>query len=197
RTRAAQPHVQVIQSDYDTDAANMTDTMAATAPIPPKTNEELNLSVLKRHDASIIDILAVANFAVVYVFSNTSQQWEKCGIEGTLFVCQQAPEQLPGGGATTLLDRYNVMIINRKGLDNYSTPLTSSENIQITDEYVIIQVEGEDGISQCYGLWIYADPPPSPTAERKRKVAEKIFECAVNAETSRRMAEEEAASAVA
>jgi len=170
----------------------MTD--SAVAPIPPRTNEELNLAVLKRHKPSVTEVLQVANFAVVYIFSPSSQQWEKCGIEGTLFVCALKPDHVPG--AHTPVARFEVIIINRKGMDNFSTEIFSTENVEITDEYVIVQVEGEDGTPQIYGLWIFSEPPPSSTAETRKITAERIYECAVKAEDSRRAADEEAAGMV-
>ncbi|KAL1304463.1 hypothetical protein AAFC00_003457 [Neodothiora populina] len=184
-------HVQqTLQSDYDTDVANMTDTNApvqaqSPLPVPARTNEDLNLLVLKRHCPSVVDILTVANFAVVYTFSPSSSQWEKCGIEGTLFVCRLESE-FPAG-AETPVERYNVIVLNRKGLDNFSTDVTSSEAVQITDEYIIV----DDGEGLVYGLWIFSEPPPSSTAETRQRTADMILECAVRAEKSREVAEAE------
>lgn len=194
RIRAAQAQVQQhVHSDYDTDTANNLAEMAAPAPIPPRTNEELNLSVLKRHDPSIIDVLSVANFAVVYLFSPTSQQWEKCGVEGTMFVCELQPQDLPGSAIP--VNRYSVLVLNRKGLDNFSTELFSSDDVEITDEYVILQVEAEDGTPSIYGLWIFSEPPPSSTTDTRKINADVVYQCALKAERSRAVAEEQATQA--
>lgn len=187
RIRPAQNHAPALQSDYDTDAANMTDT-ATPAPVPLRTNEELNLLVLKRHYPSVEEIVTVANFAVVYIFSPTGQ-WEKCGIEGTMFVCQSAPEEI--AGSSTPISRYDIIVINRKGLDNFSTEIRSGEGVELNGEYIIAQAEGDDG-DKIYGLWIFSEPPPSSTADIRAVTAEKIIECGVRAEESRLVAEREA-----
>lgn len=198
RTRAAQNHTRTLQSDYDTDAATMTDTAPAPAPAPVqrRTNEEMNMIALQRIDPSVIAIQSLANFAVVYTFNIESSEWEKCGIEGTLFVCKLTPEILPGA-PNSPVERYRVIVINRKGLDqDFSADLLKSEYIDITDQYIIVTSEelGEDGQQKYYGLWIFSEPPPSSTADMMRITAEKIMESAILAERSREAAEAEAAT---
>ena len=99
---------------------------------PLRTNEELNLSVLCRHDPSINTILSHAPYAVVYIFSPATRQWEKSGVEGTLFVCQRAQGSLSE-------ERYSIFVLNRRGLNNFSLPLTDGENVELTEEYVILK----------------------------------------------------------
>ncbi|KAF2484503.1 hypothetical protein BDY17DRAFT_295781 [Neohortaea acidophila] len=173
-SRNAQLHPQVVHSDYDTDTANATDTVATTnmAPLPARTNTDLNLAVLRRYAPHTERIIAIAPFAVVYVFSPDTQQWEKSGHEGTLFVCQLAA---PG----TTHPRYNVILLNRKSLDNFVTELVSGENVEITEQYIILQVLADDGTPNIYGLWIFSDDDAPGT---KEFVANAIQECAVRAE---------------
>nr|POE56518.1 isoform 2 of mrna-decapping enzyme 1b [Quercus suber] len=151
--RSHQSQSQPIQSDYDTeDPNNMTDIpVALPASIPPdRTNTELNLVVLRRYCPEISHIVTIAPFSVVYIFSPESQTWEKCGIEGTLFINKlSTPDGAP---------RYNIMILNRKSMDNFMTDLTSADDIDITDEYVILQAKGgEEQTLQIYGLWIFSE----------------------------------------
>lgn len=164
-------------SDYDTDTAALTDATASamTAAPPVRSNNELNLLVLKRYVPPIERIISIAPFAVVYLFSPESQQWEKCGIEGTLFVCQLQPAE----GRV----RYNVVILNRKSLDNFVTELVSGDDIEITEQYVILQVMGEDGAPNIYGLWIFSDEKEQ--VDTREVVANAIQECAVRAEQGR------------
>lgn len=185
RQRVAQP--QVVQSDYDTDTAYHTDLpQTHTIPPPVRSNEELNLSVLQRHSPAVTQILSVAPFAVVYLFSPESQQWEKYGIEGTLFVCQLQPETIPGN--PVVVERYSVVILNRKGLDNFATELYSASDVEITEQYVILQVMAEDGTPQIFGLWIFSEPEPASTAQSRVINAQIIQECATRAENSRMLA---------
>lgn len=146
------------------------------APPPTRTNTELNLLVLRRYVPSIERIIAIAPFAVVYLFSAETQQWEKSGHEGTLFVCQLDAEE-------TGYVSYSVVILNRKGLDNFITELVSGEDIEITEQYVILQVMGEDGTPNIYGLWIFSDDANAP--HTREVVANAIQECAVRAESAR------------
>ena len=88
-------------SDYETDVPQVD----VPRP-PPRSNEQLNLSVLQRHYPDITSLLYVASYTVLYVFSLESNTWEKTGIEGTLFVCQLTPSPI---GA----DRFSVVILNR------------------------------------------------------------------------------------
>ncbi|KAI9824758.1 MAG: hypothetical protein M1832_001586 [Thelocarpon impressellum] len=170
-------------SDYESDlnVAALSDAgLTQPARPPSRTNAELNLSVLRRHDPSIAFILSIAPYAVVYLFSPTSQQWEKSGVEGTLFVCQLTP-------AETGAERYVAIVLNRRGLENFSAELLDGGDVEVTEEYVILRVT-EDGEEQkIYGLWIFSEPPPSSTANTRAINAQIIQDCAVQAETSRRL----------
>lgn len=181
RNSHARPAAHHVPSDYDTDTAYATDamTLPQPAPIPARTNEELNLSVLQRHDPSVHQILSVAPFAVVYTFNPSSSTWEKQGTEGTLFVCSLLP--LAGGPQ---IERYSCIVLNRRGLENFSSELFSAESVQVTDEYVILQVEGEDGSTNIYGLWIFAEEGGS-TVQARVVNALIIQECAKRVEDSR------------
>jgi len=176
KTRNAQLQPQPAQSDYeDTDNPTITDVAPALAPPPQRTNTELNLTVLRRYCPEIEHIVSIAPFAVLYTFSPDSQRWEKCGIEGTLFICQ-----LTGS-------RYNTMILNRKGLDNFMTELVSADDIEITDSYVILQAMSEEGTPQIYGLWIFADGEAQPST--KEVIAQTIMSCAMQAQIARESGE--------
>ena len=170
RAAQLQPQPQPT-SDYDTDTAAITDVPPSMAPPPNRTNTELNLLVLRRYVPDIERIISVAPFAVVYLFSPETQQWEKSGVEGTLFVCQLAGTQYP---------RYSVVILNRKSLDNFIMELVSGEDIEITEQYVILQVIGDDGTPNIYGLWIFSEDDNTPSV--REVVANAIQECAVRAE---------------
>ena len=181
-SRAAQLHPQPVQSDYDTDTANVTDAAPPMAPPPARTNTELNLLVLRRYVPEIESIISIAPFAVVYLFSPETQQWEKSGVEGTLFVCQLS-------AAESGYVKYNVVILNRKSLDNFITELVSGEDIEITEQYVILQVLGEDGTPIIYGLWIFSDEENVPST--REVVASAIQECAVRAGQARSIASDD------
>ncbi|MCJ1392528.1 hypothetical protein MMC18_005396 [Xylographa bjoerkii] len=162
-------------SDYESDANYLSD-----APLPPiqRTDEELNLSVLQRHNQDVISLEYVAPYAVVYQFSPESQQWEKSGIEGTAFVCGL----LPNGDS---LQRYEVTVLNRRGLENFTLELMNASDVEVTEEYIILN-STHDGVPHVYGLWVFSEPPPSSTSHHRTAIAHKIQECAARVEAGRR-----------
>lgn len=198
--------------NYFSDAPNFQPVEGPEPGLPLRSNEELNLTVLRRHNPSITAILSLAPYAVVYIFSSTTRQWEKSGIEGTMFVCQLQQGSLGE-------ERYSVFVLNRRGLNNFDTALTDANNVEITDEYVILKVDGlnrptpaavDPGSSNnvtesptrhqrktsagvdalIYGLWIYSEPPPNSTAETRTLNAQVIRECAAHAGQSLKLAKE-------
>jgi hypothetical protein len=164
-------------TDYETDYPD---------PQPPpmtRSNDELNISVLRRHWPDISILLSIAPYVVLYTYSPTGGQWEKTGVEGPLFVCALAshdPET----------ERFGVIILNKKGLDNFQTEIKSSDAVEVTEEFVILT--GDEG-KDAQGLWIYADPEPHSTAHSREVNAGVIQECATRAETSRKRAMEQIA----
>ena len=107
-------------------------------------------------------------------------------------------------------ERYCVYVLNRRGLNNFELLLTDAENVELTDEYVILKADGDgnnntkkngnthphtnnsgiDDDVRFYGLWIYSEPPPASTAKTRTLNAQMIKECAVHAGQSRKFAEE-------
>jgi hypothetical protein len=176
----AQPTAQIIQpsqpqfpqSDYESDVLNL----VVQPPSSTRTPDELNLAVLRSHFPDIEAILSIAPYVVVYCWQNETSQWEKSGVEGSLFVCRLAPDQQaePFGSM-----RFSVVVLNRRGLDNFLAPLESSEDVEITEEYVIL-----NAADNVYGLWIYAEENMS-TAQARTINASLIKECATSAERSR------------
>ena len=207
KPRRQNNHNPVNLTDNESDAPYCSDMQQQPAP-PLRSNEELNLSVIRRHKPSVTSILSLAPYAVVYLFSPTTKQWEKNGVEGTLFVCQETQGELGE-------ERYTAFVVNRRGLDNFDLPLTDGENVEITEEYVILKADesaegeaGQNGIAdplhpqnlsknqhgtnnvRIYGLWIYSEPPPNSTAESRTINAQMILECATHARESMKLARE-------
>jgi hypothetical protein len=155
-------------SDYETDAPPAVEVPRP----PPRSNEELNFKVLSRIYPDLVTIEHVTPYAVLYSYKLETQQWEKLGIEGTLFICRLTPSPI---GA----ERFCAIIHNRRGLDNFYQELTNSEEMEVSDPYVIMH--GED----VFGIWIFADPPPASTANCRVETAAKMMEYAGKAKASR------------
>ena len=143
-------------------------------------NDDLNLKVVNRHYPAVRAILSIAPYAVIYAFSPSTSGWEKSGIEGTLFICELFPSVEGTQG-------YSVVVLNRRGLENFAMELRTADDVEVTDEYIILQnrEENEDH-PQIIGLWIFAEPPPSSTAEARTANAHLIKACATQAEWRRR-----------
>ena len=174
------PQVVPQASDYESDINYLSD-----IPPPPtdRTDEELNLAVLKRHNPSTISLEHVTPYTVVYLFSPTSQQWEKSGIEGTAFICGLSPQ-------IDHVPRYSVTVLNRRGLENFNIELLSSNDVEVTEEYIILQ-STVNGVPQVYGLWVFCEPPPSSTSHHRAATAHKILECAARVATGKRLVQEQ------
>lgn len=182
KSKAAQ--TQPLVSDYETDTANYTDQNIAAPPVQQLSNAQLNHLVLQRWCPNLHTILAISPFAVLYNFNPETSAWEKSDIHGSLFVCQlQDPQDT--------LTSYEVMILNRKNPENLHLPITSSENIEVTEEFVILHIEVDGSMPQTVGLWMYSDEE-TPAENRLQAIAEKIMECAVQAEAVAGNGEEQA-----
>ncbi|KEY64893.1 hypothetical protein S7711_03886 [Stachybotrys chartarum IBT 7711] len=137
-------------SDYESDAVAM---QPAYEPPPLRTNTELNLSVLQRYLPSISSILSIAANAVIYTFSHATQEWDKTGVEGTMFVSAQLP--LPGEEQRP---RACVFVLNRRGLDNVIVDLATVSHAVLDGELIIFKLEGQRGEEEkVLGVWIHND----------------------------------------
>ncbi|OJD31568.1 decapping enzyme dcp1 [Diplodia corticola] len=168
-------------SDYETDFPSQ-NSLANLAPPPHRTNEELNLAVLRRHYPDLLSIVSIASFCVVYAFSPETQAWEKYGVDGTLFINQLMPSD-------DGIARCSVIVFNRRSMEKFSVELKSADDVELTDDYVILQSQHEDGSLQIFGLWIFTEPHPSSTARAREINAEIIKQCAALVDNSRRTLE--------
>ncbi|PIA91890.1 hypothetical protein CB0940_09178 [Cercospora beticola] len=153
RKKSRQQQQPAIASDYESDTAAFTDTQPFIPAPPLRTNDELNLLVLRRWQPEITSILTIAPFAVLYIFNPNLETptWEKCEVQGSLFLCSLTKS--PSGHS-----RYKVIILNRKGLENWEYEVKTEEAIQLSEEYVIVQKEDEStGEEQIYGIWIFEE----------------------------------------
>lgn len=179
---------QPLVSDYESDVqfGSLSDQPPpAQASVPARTVDELNLTVLQRYNPSIVSILSIAPYAVIYAFSPTTQpEWIKTGVEGSLFICQLLPGPLGE-------DRFAAIVLNRRGLENFEAELREDETggVELTDEYIIVtsMVNSKPTAS---GIWVFSEGPGSSTAMTKTLVGQFIKDRAVQAGLSQKAAEE-------
>ncbi|KAG9292028.1 hypothetical protein G9A89_017927 [Geosiphon pyriformis] len=95
----------------------------------------VNLSVLRRHDKNIVEIIDSSSYVVVYKFDNQTRSWTKKGVEGTLFVFKRCVQPV-----------YGFIVMNRLGIDNFVASLTDGMNIEFTDTYIMYKTD--EGIKE-------------------------------------------------
>ncbi|KAL6863473.1 hypothetical protein ACO1O0_003728 [Amphichorda felina] len=141
-------------SDYESDAAAM-QSYVHVPPSPNRTNTELNLSVLQRYIPSIHTILSVAANAVVYLFNPTAEQWDKSGVEGTMFVCAK----LPAPDDPQHRPRACIFVLSRRGLENFVMDLARVSHVEVMGELFILRVDAEwEGQEEkVLGIWVHND----------------------------------------
>jgi len=155
-------------SDYESDATLYAEghDVPPAGQVPHRTNTELNLAVLRRYVPDIRSIVSIAANAVVYIFSPDAQTWDKSGVEGTLFVCDQEPAaDAPGGRAWP---RACVFVLNRKGLENVVINLAGVRDCEVASELLIFNMDDTaapgreeaaagQAVPKVIGLWVHAD----------------------------------------
>ncbi|GAB1314749.1 mRNA-decapping enzyme 1B [Madurella fahalii] len=158
---------QVAASDYESDAAQYMENRGMPPSNPPiRDNNELCLSVLRRYQPTIRSLLAIAANAVVYTFLESTGGWDKYGVEGTLFVCDQEPIVAPGTGQ--VLPRVCVFVLNRRSMDNFVVDLLRVSDCEVAGELLVFRLEdgdaannngGEEGTGgkKVFGIWIHED----------------------------------------
>ena len=140
--------------------------MAPKPPSQTRSDMEINLSVLRRHDPSITSILAIAANAVIYTFLEATGGWEKHGVEGTMFVCEQQPTVGPHGQPRS---RACVFILNRRGMNNIVIDLSKVSDCEVVEELIVFRLEDgyapvsggtEDASAsgmRVLGIWMHSD----------------------------------------
>lgn len=163
---------QIAASDYESDAVQYMESRAepAVAHRPSRTNTDLNISVLSRYlPGGVRSILSIAASATVYLFSET-EGWEKCGVEGTMFVVEREPLVTASGYA---LAQLCVFVLNRRALENLVVDLIKVTDCELAGELIIFRLEEDDaqqtdnnspgsggqaqGGQKVIGIWIHAD----------------------------------------
>ncbi|KAL8403371.1 hypothetical protein RB594_008572 [Gaeumannomyces avenae] len=143
-----------VATDYESDAAQYMEARVDAPQVlqPNRTNTEINLKVLQRYLPSIQSIASIAANAVVYTFDPATNAWDKSGVEGTMFVCDQEPLSLGGSGS---LPRSCVFVLNRRALENVIIDLAVVNHYEISAELLMFRLE--QPAEKVLGLWIHAD----------------------------------------
>lgn len=172
------PHLSHPSDSEDFFSPDPRNRIPSLPPAPPSNRSDyaINLSILTRYVPSAHSIIDRAPYAVVYVYGAGSEGkepgWEKTGVEGSVFVLQLTNNEGKDG--------YAVMVLNRRGLDNWVLHLRSKEGVQLTPEYIILEGTGDDE-DKIFGLWVFEEPDKS-TSGLREQIGKCLMECAEESE---------------
>ena len=107
---------------------------------------QANLRTLQRGDSTVSDIVGSATHVGLYEFDQTSQQWNKKQVEGSLFLVKRM--ELP---------RFKLVILNRNSTENFVVSVMPEFQLQNEEPFLIFRqtVETETIIQ---GIWFHSSP---------------------------------------
>ena len=170
----------ILASDYESDNQGyVSDYPGVSAPIT-RSKDDLNLIVLRRWNSDVHKVLAIAPYATIYEYAAATNEWQKSGLVGTLFICQLTPGQYGE-------ERYRAIVLNRSGLENFEAELRQSDRggVSISGDYVEITREDPDtNETKVNAIYIYSEDNTS-TADSRRGNADLMVALANVAKISR------------
>ncbi|KAG8438805.1 hypothetical protein GDO86_005120 [Hymenochirus boettgeri] len=101
---------------------------------------DISLAALQHYDPYIQGIVDVASQVALYTFSQTTNEWEKTDVEGTLFVYTRSAS--PKHGFT---------ILNRLSMENRTEPITKDLDFQLQDPFLLYR----NARFSIFGIWFY------------------------------------------
>ncbi|CAN6286254.1 unnamed protein product [Urochloa humidicola] len=100
----------------------------------------LNLSVLRRLDPAVTDILITAAHVVTYTFDGAIQEWSRKHVEGSLFVVKRNTQP-----------RFQLVIMNRLNTENLVQDLLTDFEVDVQVPYVMYR----NAADEVLGIWFY------------------------------------------
>ncbi|XP_066334140.1 mRNA-decapping enzyme-like protein isoform X2 [Miscanthus floridulus] len=102
----------------------------------------LNLSVLRRLDPAVADILITAAHVVAYSFDEGEREWTRKPVEGSLFVVKRNTQP-----------RFQLVIMNRINTENLVEDLLTDFEVEVQVPYLMYR----NAADEIIGIWFY-DP---------------------------------------
>ncbi|KAG8098889.1 hypothetical protein GUJ93_ZPchr0013g34042 [Zizania palustris] len=102
----------------------------------------LNLTVLRRLDPAVADIVITAAHVVLYSFDILTSQWSRKAVEGSLFVVKRNTQP-----------RFQFVVMNRRNTENHTEDLLGGFEYEVEVPYIMYRNAAEEVI----GIWFY-DP---------------------------------------
>ncbi|KAI9895324.1 hypothetical protein PsorP6_018889 [Peronosclerospora sorghi] len=108
----------------------------------------MNLQVLKRQDADVMEIVDTASHVVMYEFDQDAQSWKRKDVEGCLFVVKRSSSP-----------RFQIFVNNRLSTTNMRLDLDGRLQVDNIDSFLIIR-SPNSAYSSCfaiYGIWFFPE----------------------------------------
>uniref|UniRef100_A0AAV1U0L1 mRNA-decapping enzyme C-terminal domain-containing protein n=1 Tax=Peronospora matthiolae TaxID=2874970 RepID=A0AAV1U0L1_9STRA len=108
----------------------------------------MNLQVLKRQDADVLEIVDTASHVVIYEFDQGAQSWKRKDVEGCLFVVKRASSP-----------RFQVFVNNRLSTTNMKLELDGRLEVDNVDSFLILRSPDSTYPSgfAIYGIWFFPE----------------------------------------
>lgn len=112
------------------------------------TADDFNINGLKRLDAAVTSVLTSASHVVLYQLKEDLNTWDRCDIEGVLFLVQLDTEHESNPDSVC----YRLFIINRKSPDNYVDDILIGNKEMDYSEKMIMYCNSKRA---TVGIWFY------------------------------------------
>ena len=123
--------------------------------------EVINLRSLKQMDAHIDEIVLSCGQCAVYKFSNSSNEWERKEIEGSMFVVHRQ-----------IAPNYGFVVINRLNTTNMFQSIDHNFDINITIPYLLYK----NSKNEIFCIWFYNENDCKNFSERLQQIIAKLSE---------------------
>ena len=111
---------------------------------------EYNLSVLKRRDAAIKEVLDMAGHVVMYRFNEEKQSWDRKNVEGSLFVVER-----------TTVPTHQFVVLNRLSSENLVESINEDFQMELTEQFLLYR----NSAQEINGIWFYSPTERAAMAE--------------------------------
>ncbi|KAF8757444.1 hypothetical protein HU200_010964 [Digitaria exilis] len=101
----------------------------------------LNLSVLRRLDPAVTDILITAAHVVSYSFDEDVEEWSRKLVEGSLFVVKRNAQP-----------RFQLVVMNRLNTENLVEDLLTNFKVEVHVPYVMYR----NAADEIIGIWFHS-----------------------------------------
>lgn len=111
---------------------------------------EYNLSVLKRRDGAIKEVLDMAGHVVMYRFNEDSQSWDRKNVEGSLFIVERVAAP-----------KYQFVVLNRRSSENLVESINEDFQMELTEQFLLYR----NSAQEINGIWFYSPTERTAVAE--------------------------------